>query len=312
MMRPMASAQDRWLFLLAFAPLPLACADDGPQDPAEGSSSDTTAAPPSTDTGTTDAEGSTTIVTTTGVDGTSSSSSDGSTTAVDGSTTEVVGSSSSEGTTMSIEPGTSSEEGGSSTGEPQGLCEVWAETQSMCYYYYGNPLFLEQYCYDYLTSVDLLCVPQAAQYYQCRATGCFVDCNMQYQALQQCNDDLLAMELGCDMIPVVPSVGSTPMQCTAFVDQVELCTAGGFYIPFFSFYVNYSPYYAQYACVNGWVLANTFVPPGPGDSCGGAYEELLTCLSGLACGELENGVFSGNGYCEAQHDAVTCRCELGA
>jgi hypothetical protein len=310
----MASAQDRWLFLLAFAPLPLACADDAPQDPAEGSSSGTTAAPPSTSTGTTDAEGSTTIVTT-GVDGTSSSGDDGSTTAVDGSTTEPTSASSSEGTTMSVEPGTSSssEEGSSSTGEPQGLCEVWAETLAMCYGYYYQPQYLVQYCYDYLTNVDLLCVPPAAQYYQCQASGCFVDCNTQYQALQECNDLLLAQQLGCDMIPIVPSVGTTPMQCMGFVDVVELCTAGGYYIPFFTFYVNYNPYYAQYACVNGWVLAGGFVPPGAGDSCGGAYEELLTCLSGLPCGQLENAIFSGGGgACAAQHDAVTCRCELGA
>lgn len=49
-----------------------------------------------------------------------------------------------------------------------------------------------------------------------------------------------------------------------------------------------------------------------GDTCGGAYEDLLTCLSMLSCNELEDAVYPFNGYCQAEQDAVTCRCELGA
>ena len=211
---------------------------------------------------------------------------------------------------MSIDPSTSSGES-STTGEPQGLCELWGENRSNCYGGYYNPVYYTNICYEYLMSIDVMCAPAAAMLYQCQAGACFVDCGVEYDALDECNNLVLAMELGCDMIAEVPAVGTIDMQCTGFIDQVEVCSAGGYYIPFFSWYVDYNPVYAEYACVNAWIFTNSPPPLGMGDPCGGAYEELLTCLSGLACNELEDAIFDDT-YCAAERDAVTCRCDLGA
>lgn len=302
-------AHDRWLFLLTFAAIPLACADDAPVDTMTGDSTSTTDTVTTAVTTTGESEGSTSIVTTTGVDGTSSSG--GETTVAETGSSGAGSSSGSDGTTMGIEPGTSSGEGSSSTGEPQGLCEVWAETLSLCYGGYYNPAYLVNYCYDYLMSVDVTCGPLAAMYYQCQATGCFVDCSAESDALQECNDLVLAMQLGCDMIPVVPGAGTIATQCTGVIDQAEVCTAAGYYIPGFSGYIMYSPEYADYFCQNGAYFTYLFPPPGVGDACGGAYEELLTCLSGLSCSDFENALFDET-ICGPQKDALTCRCELGA
>lgn len=300
-------AHDRWLFLLTVAALPLACADDAPVDTTTGESTSTTDSPTTAVSTTGESEGSTSIVTTTGVDGTSTG---GETTANETGSTSTGGSSSSGGTTMGVEGSTSTGEGSSSTGEPQGLCEVWGEALSLCYGYY-DPAYFTNSCYYYLMSVDVTCAPVAAMYYQCQATGCFVDCSTEYDALQECNDLLLAMELGCDMIPVVPGLGTIPTQCTGVVDQAEVCTASGYYIPGFSGYIMYAPEYAEYFCQNGAYFTNLFPPPGVGDECGGAYEELLTCLSGLSCSDFENAMFDDT-TCGPQKDALTCRCELGA
>ncbi len=295
---------DRWLFLLAVAPLPLACADDAPDPVAEGTAG-TTAAPTSS---TTDEPEGSTSITTTGLDGTSSSGGSDTAVVTDGS------SSSSDGTTMMVDPttGSSSEEGSSSTGEPMGLCELWGENQAMCYGYYGNAAYYTNQCYDYvLNYLDPMCGVPASALYLCQAAGCFANCGTEYEDLQECNELVQYMELGCDMLPIVPAVGPVLPQCTTFIDQVEVCTAAGFYIPFFSGIVMYSPAYADYYCAQGFVIVSGYVPQVLGDPCGGAYEELLTCLTALPCNELELAVFDGGGACQAQHDAVTCRCELG-
>jgi hypothetical protein len=216
---------------------------------------------------------------------------------------------------MSIDPSTSTStstsESSSTTGdEPQGLCEAWGEAVALCYGYYG-PMYYINSCYDYFMYIDVACGPAAAMVYQCQASGCFVDCGDQYDALEACNDMLLAMELGCDMIPEVPAVGTIDMQCMGFVDQVEVCTASGYYIPAFSWYVEYYPAYAQTACVNASFFTYPPPPLGMGDACGGAYEELLTCLSELSCNELESAVF-GDMFCAEERNALTCRCDLGA
>lgn len=301
-------AHDRWLFLLTVAALPLACADDAPVDTTTGESTSTTGSPTTAVTTTGESEGSTSIVTTTGVDGTSTG---GETTTTETGSTSTGGSSSSDGTTMGVEGSTSTGEGSSSTGEPQGLCELWGETLSLCYGGYYPPAYYTNSCYYYLMSVDVMCGPLAAMLYQCQASGCFVDCSTEYDSLQECNDLALAMELGCDMIPVVPGLGTIPTQCTGVVDQAEVCTASGYYIPGFTGYIMYSPEYAEYFCQNGAYFTYLFPPPGVGDECGGAYEELLTCLSGLSCSDFENALFDET-ICGPQKDALTCRCELGA
>jgi len=294
---------DRWLFLLTFAAIPLACTDEVPGETTSGETTGTTTMPMPMET----SEGSTSIVTTTGLDGTSSS---GGETTADSSSSGGSSSSSSDSTTMSIEPGTSSSESSSTTGEPQGLCEVWGEAAALCYGYYG-PMYYIDSCYDYFMYIDVACGPVAAMVYQCQATGCFVDCGDQYEALELCNDMVLAMELGCDMIPIVPAVGTIEMQCSGFVGTMGVCTDAGYYIPVFSWYLMYAPDYAQDLCENGAF----FTFPGPslavGDACGGAYEELLTCLSALSCTDLESAIFDDS-YCAAERDAVTCRCELDA
>lgn len=302
-------AHDRWLFLLTVAALPLACADDAPVDTTTGESTSTTAASTTAATTTTgESEGSTSIVTTTGVDDTSSSGAE--TTAAESSSSGPGGSSSSDGTTMGIE-GTSTGESSSSTGEPQGLCELWGETLSLCYGGYYPPAYYVNSCYDYLMNVDITCGPVAAMLYQCQASGCFVDCGMEYDSLQECNDLALAMELGCDMIPVVPGVGTIDAQCMGVVTQAETCTNAGYYIPGFSGYIMYSPGYTQYFCTHGAYFTYLFPPPAVGDACGGAYEELLTCLSTLSCSDFENALFDDT-ICETQKNALTCRCDLGA
>jgi hypothetical protein len=302
----MADSYDRWLFLLTVAPLPLACTEDLPGGATEGSS--TTAAPTTTAVATGDSEGVTSIATTTGVDGTSSEG--GETTLAESSSSGAPSSSSSDGTTTSIDPSTSTStsESSSSTGE-QGLCELWGETLSDCYGGYYNPMYYINSCYNELMSIDVTCAPALAMVYQCQASGCFVDCGMEYDVLEQCNDMVLAMELGCDMIPIVPGAGTIAMQCMSVIDQAEVCTAGGYYIPGFSGYILYSPAYTQYFCENGAYFTFLFPPPGVGDACGGAYEELLTCLSGLSCGDFENALFDDT-ICETQKNALTCRCEL--
>lgn len=292
---------DRWLFLLALSALPLACTDDPPDDATTttDSTSSTSDTPPITATTSDSSEGSTSIVTT-GLDSTSS----GDTTA--GETSTGTDSTGSDGTTMAIE-GTSTGESSSTTGEPLGLCELWGENLSACYGGYYNPAYYTSSCYDYLTSIDVMCGPSAAMLYQCQASGCFVDCSTEYETLDACNDLALAMQLGCDMIPDVPAVGTIDTQCVGVVDQAEVCIAAGYYIPGFS----YGPEYAQYFCENGAFFTYFYLPPAMGDVCGGAYEELLTCLSALSCGDLEQAMFD-DAYCTAQKNALTCRCELGA
>lgn len=311
----MASPQDRWLFLLTVAPLPLACSDDAPIDPegSTGATGSTTAAP--TTTGNDPSEGSTSVATTTGHDGTSSSGGD--TMVTDGSSTVATGSSGSDGTTMSIEPGSSSSSDGeesSSTTGALGLCEAWGQQQAGCYGYYYNEIYLVNYCYNYLNNyVDPLCLVYAQHRIACQAYGafCFPDCSFEYQSVQQCNDDILAMQLGCDVIPIVPGAGTIDTQCTGIVAQATVCDTAGYYIPGFSGYIQYAPAYTQYFCENGAYFTYLFPPPGVGDPCGGAYEELLTCLSGLTCSELADEMFFPN-LCAAQNDALTCRCELDA
>jgi hypothetical protein len=306
-------SHDRWLFLLTLAATPLACTDEVPGETTSGETTGTTTTPMPSDTTT---EGTTSIVTTTGVDGTSSSG--GETTVVDessGSTSSSSSSSSSssEGTTMAIDPSTSTSTGeeSSTTEEPQSLCEVWGENQSGCYGGFYPPAYYANLCYEYLLSVDVMCGPAAAMVYQCQVSGCFVDCIAEYDALQACNDLVQAMELGCDMLPEVPGVGTIDTQCMGIIDQVIACTASGYYIPAFSGYVGYDPAYAQDFCVDGAFFADLAPPPAVDSPCGGAYEELLTCLSGLSCGELEDAMFD-DAFCGPQKDAVTCRCELGA
>lgn len=299
---------DRWFFLLALAPLPLACTEDPPDPVAEGSTGTTGGTVPTTMT-TGEPEGSTTAIATTAIattdlDGTSST---GDSTASDGSSG--LGSSSSDDatTTMSIDPSTG--EGSSSTGE-QGLCELWGETLSMCYGY--NAAYFTSYCYDYvLNEIHPLCIWEASARFQCEAAGCFANCDAEYDALYQCHQLAQAADLGCDMIPIVPGAGTIAPQCVGLVDQIELCTANGSYIPGWSYLVQYSPVYAEDYCEFGGYFTFIYPPPAAGDACGGAYEELLTCLSALSCGELELAVI-GAGACAAQIDAVTCRCELGA
>lgn len=306
------SPHDRWLFLLTVAALPLACADDAPVDPegSTGATGSTTASP--TTTGNDPSEGTTSLGTTTGADGTSSSGAE--TTAESGSTDPTAASSSSEGTTMSVEPGTTTEGGESSstTGE-LGLCEAWGQTQAGCYYYY-NEIYLTNYCYNYLNNyVDPACLVYAQHRIACQAYGafCFPDCSFEYESVQQCHDDILAMQLGCDLIPVVPGAGTIDAQCADLVVQATACHNTGYYIPGFSSYIQYAPQYTQYFCENGAYFTFLFPPPGVGDPCGGAYEELLTCLSGLSCAELENEMFAPT-VCAAQDTAVECRCDLGA
>jgi len=297
---------DRWLFLLTFAAIPLACTEDLPEETTSGETTGTTTTPLPMDT----SEGATSIVTTTGLDGTSSS---GGETTADSSSSGMSSSSdssSSDATTMSIDPSTSSSESSSTTGEPQGLCEVWGETLAGCYGYY-NPAYLVNYCYEYLMGVDVMCGPVVGMYYQCQASGCFVDCSDESEAVQDCNELLQVIELGCDMIPIVPGVGTIDAQCMGVVDQAEVCTAGGYYIPGFSSYIMYAPEYTQYFCVNGAYFTYLFPPPGIGDACGGAYEELLTCLSGLSCGDFEDALYDDT-ICGTEKNAVTCRCELDA
>jgi hypothetical protein len=301
-------SHDRWLFLLTLAAIPLACTDEVPGETPGGDTTGTTTTSMPSDTTT---EGSTSIVTTTGVDDTSSSG--GQTTVVDDSSsgTSSSSSSSSDGTTMSIDPSTSTSESESSstTGDPQGLCEVWGENRGLCYGY--NADYYIYSCYNYFMYVDVACGPAAAMVYQCESTGCFVDCSNEYEAVQICNEMVLAEQLGCDIIPEAPAPGTIDMQCIGFVDQVEVCTASGYYVPWFSYLVEYYPDYAQEACVS----ANSFTYPPPplgmGDTCGGAYEELLTCLSLLSCIELESAIFDDT-YCIEEKNALTCRCDLGA
>lgn len=304
------SPHDRWLFLLTVAALPLACSDDAPVDPdgSTGASGSTSVAPPLTSTGPDPSEGSTSIGTT-AVDGTTSTGAE--TTSETGST-GVESSSGSDGTTMSIEPGTTTEEGESSTGEPLGLCEAWGQTQAGCYYY-GNPLYYTNYCYNYLNNyVDPACLVYAQHRIACQAYGamCWPDCGFEYDSVQQCENEILAQQLGCDMIPAVPGAGTIDAQCTGVVAQATTCHNAGYYIPGFSWYLDYIPYYAQYFCENGAGFTYLFPPPAVGDPCGGAYEEMLTCLSTLSCTELENEMFSPT-VCASEDLAVECRCDLG-
>jgi hypothetical protein len=297
------SPQDRWLFLLTVAALPLACTEDAPVDP-DGSTASTTASP--TTTGNDPSAGTTGLGTTTEVDGTSTSD------AESGSTDPTAASSSSDGTTMPVEPGTTEGESSSTTGE-LGLCEAWGQTQAGCYYYY-NEIYLTNYCYNYLNNyVDPACLVYAQHRIACQAYGafCWPDCSFEYESVQQCHDDILAMQLGCDLIPVVPGAGTIDTQCANLVTQATACHATGYYIPGFSGYIQYAPQYTQYFCENGAFFTYLFPPPGVGDPCGGAYEELITCLSGLSCAELENEMFFPT-VCAAQDTAVECRCNLGA
>jgi len=290
---------DRWIFLLTLAPLPLGCNEviyvDAPSEESSGGTTTTTPMPMA-DT----SEGSTSIATTTGVDGTSSSGGE-TTVATDGTTTGT-GSSSSDSTTMSIEPGSSSSESSSTTGE-LGLCEAWGESRALCYGY-GNAAYWEMLCYSYLAYADPACALATELYYGCQAyNGCFADCSTEGNMLEAC-------ELGCDMIPLVPAAGTIEARCTSLTAQVFACDMAGYYISGFSQYTDYPPEVMTSFCSGGAYFVFGGVPLEVGDSCGGAYEDLLTCLSGLTCGELENEIFFG-ALCAAERDAVDCRCNLG-
>ncbi len=305
----MASESDRWLFLLTMASIPLGCGDDtsvvtdgSTGQPATG----TTGAPvgssgaASTDDGVT-GSGATSLDGTTG--SSAGSSSEGTTTAVDPGTTSSTGATSPESSSDS-----------SSTGSPLGMCELWATEWVACYGYYTIP-YLTAYCYDTLSYVDPMCTADAEAFYLCEALGggpCMAACDVAYDAWQSCEDQVLADMLGCNMLPMVPAVGTIESQCTDLSNVARACDTAGYYISGFSQYVAYPPEYMVDFCVGGAYF--TFPPPplAPGDTCGGAYEDLLTCVSMLSCSDLELAVFFPSMFCPVEDDSLTCRCELGA
>jgi hypothetical protein len=297
------SPHDRWLFLLTLAPLPLGCTEVIYLDPpGDDSSSGTTTPTPMGDT----SEGSTSVVTTTGVDGTSSTGDDTTSAGVSSDSTTTTT------TTMPTEPSSSSEESSSTTGE-LGLCQAFGQTMAACYYYY-NEIYLTYLCYNYLNNyVDPACLVFGQHYMACYAYGpfCWPDCYTEYESMQQCHNDILAMQLGCNLIPVVPGAGTIDAQCSDLTAQATTCHSAGYYIPGFSWYIPYAPQYAQDFCEYGAFFTFLYPPPVAGDACGGAYEELLTCLSGLSCNELANEMFAPT-VCATQDTAVECRCNLGA
>lgn len=305
----MASDYDRWMFLLTVSAIPLACADDIPAEP-EGSTG-TTAAPPGTTSTPTPAEGTTS--TTDDPPGTS-------TAAVD-STTVDPSSGGGSTTTGAIIPGSTdstgipgSSEGSSSTGELPGLCEQWATAWVACYGYYSVP-YMTAYCYNLVyVYADPMCQPEIVMFISCQAFGggpCTAMCEPQYEALETCENQVLADMLGCAMLPMIPGAGTIETQCTSLATQATDCHNAGYYINGFSQYVGYDPQYMIDFCSYGAYFTFLFPPPGMGDTCGGAYEDLLTCLSGLSCTELNETMILQN-HCTTQLDALTCRCELGA
>lgn len=307
----MSSDYNRWMFLLTAASLPLACSDDAPADP-----SGTTGAPPDTTTTVDSDSGSTSIGTTSGVDG-STSALETSGTTVDpssgGSSSGSTGVPESSSTDASSSSSSSSGEESSSGEAPPGLCELWAAEWVACYGYYSIP-YLTAYCYDSLNYADPVCQLDLASVFQCEAMGggpCLANCDPQEQVYDACEDQLLADMLGCAMIPMVPGTGGIEMQCISLNAQAVACTNAGYYIGGFSQYVAYPPEYMLYFCEGGAYFTFTPPPQAVGDTCGGAYEELLACLSGLNCMQLEDAVWMQN-HCAAEFDALTCRCELGA
>jgi len=295
------SDADRWWFLLTLSSLPVACGEVVVITPEETSGDSTTGSPMTVESSSS-GEGVTTIVTTS-LDGTSSSDVDSSTTVVD-DTSSSGGSSSS--TTLPIDPSTS--ESSSTTGEAPGLCELWAMEWVGCYGYYTVP-YMTMYCYSQLDYTLPECLMAFGAVIQCEAFGggpCVANCDVEEEAEQVC-------ELGCDMIAMVPAVGTIEAQCTSLAMQATACHAAGYYIIGFSQYLDYPIDVMIDFCVDGMYVL--FSPPSlaVGDTCGGAYEELLTCLSGVSCMELEFAAFDAfGGVCGTQYDGVECRCELGA
>ena len=309
----MASDYDRWMFLLTVSALPLSCADESPVD-AEGSTGTTEAPSVPVSTSSNSAEGSSSVAT---PDDTTGSS----TAAVDSSTTGSASTSdSSSGTTIAVDPGSTGSTGlpgsseGSSSGGVPGLCEQWATEFYGCYGYYSIP-YLTSYCYDLVNIyTDPMCQPEAVMVISCEAFNggpCMAMCDLQEDALDMCEDQVLADMLGCAMLPMIPGAGTIEAQCGGLATQATNCHNAGYYIAGFSQYVGYDPQYMIDFCTGGAYFTFLFPPPGIGDTCGGAYEDLLTCLSGLTCLELDETMIFQN-HCTTEIDALTCRCELGA
>lgn len=290
-------------FLIGLATLPAACTEQPPSTAPEGSTGS-----PATDSETTaGAEQPTSDDEMTTSAGADESSDDA------GGSTTVSGADSS-GTT-----------GGSSAQEP---CELYVSNSFECYGIEDSRY------YDYYVS---LCF-ELVDAYSCRSEAleliaCFgnTECSdsKQLEQLQEeleaaCGEEWLAVRtceseaFGCDMIASPSAAGTIAEICTDFATTVGQCIQEG-YVPSDLSYTHYNQfgpmglasicqgtnYALDYTIIFGFHTAPLEEP-----ACGGAYEELMACISGLSCGELTQALAREGGICQAEYDAVRCRCEL--
>lgn len=221
------------------------------------------------------------------------------------------GSSTSDGTDTGTAGERTDGESSSETG-PAGLCEQWAAAFDDCYPGYGYPSeYLVQVCYSYATSDA--CPELALEVVECEAEfgPCGGTCNAQDQALDACEQMAEGEELGCFELPVQMSSGDLETACVTAATQALTCDAMGVYIPGWTMYVDYANAleYTTNFCTQGAYWAFLF---DASDSCLGAYEDLLACISTLTCDEFADAVFpSGvDDLCPGLGTAVECKCDL--
>ncbi|MCH9680395.1 MAG: hypothetical protein K0V04_03090 [Deltaproteobacteria bacterium] len=195
------------------------------------------------------------------------------------------------------------------------MCEQWALSAQTGCAYPGGLVYLEEVCEGYVANASAQCQLEILALLTCEANQggpCDPSCQSESDDSEACEDAVQAKALGCAMIPMVAATGTIPAQCEAVTAQAFACDAEGYYISFFSPYVNYPPGTAQPYCEAAfpWLLDTTPLSD-ISPECGGAYEELLTCLSGLDCVELDDAITNGLS-CTSEIDALICRCALGA
>lgn len=192
------------------------------------------------------------------------------------------------------------------------LCESYATQFIECSDY---PLYydlddLAQYC---LSAIDqYACSSEVIEWMTCHSTDktCGDLCDDPLSALKACE----SAAAGCEMLPSPTAEGTLATDCSALAAVATQCIQDGYYIEGFSFGYQLGgteglAYNCEYGNYVDLSLTGLYPPPLDDIACGGAYEELVTCLSSLNCEGLAQAA-SQQSSCEAEYAAVRCRCDL--